>query len=77
MDNLSDTIDELAHQLRGLVAPAAGQRRKKRAAHRARLEKLELGDQKVRDYLGGVQADLLGLTKIPNILRKERPKIEE
>lgn len=74
MEPLSDTIEELAHQLRSLPAPAAGHRRKKRAAHRARLEKLELGDQKVRDYLGSVQADLMGLAKIPNILR---PKIEE
>ena len=73
MDSLSQIVNELAHQLQELTPPPPGARRK-RAGHRKKLEQLQLADPKVRDYLGGVQADLLGLARV---LPPKRPKLEE
>ncbi len=73
MDSLSQVVTELARQLQELVPPQPGSRRK-RSSHRKKLEQLQLGDQKVLDYLGSVQADLLGLSRV---LPPKRPELEK
>ena len=73
MESLNEVVGDLVQQLRDLAPPQPGARRK-RAAHLKKLEQLQLADPKVIDYLGAVQADLLGLARV---LPPRRPKVEE